>query len=151
VARLVGAGAELALAAAALLGGARSAMEADTALAVPERRRRGLSVRRGLRLPQDVRCFAIAATRTPTPGERRYATDGIVPLDSALGRHARPELTLAFDDTWIGFGMGHVEVLERPEMHAVLRQWLSPSVGGPSRSRARAAEPPPRRHHPAAT
>ena len=103
-------------------------------------------VRRRLRLPLDVRCFAIAATRTATPGERKYASDGVVPVDSALGRHARPELTLAFDETWIGFGMGHVEVLERPEMHTVLHRWLSPSVGGPSRSRARAAERRARRH-----
>ena len=57
---------------------------------------------------------------------RRYASDGLVPVDSALGRHPRPELTLAFDGTWIGFGMGHVEVLERPETYAVLRRWLSP-------------------------
>jgi hypothetical protein len=83
-------------------------------------------VRRRLRLPPGVRCFAIAATRSPRPGERRVASDGLVPVESALGRHARPELTLAFDATWIGFGMGHVEVLERPETHAVLRRWLSP-------------------------
>jgi hypothetical protein len=83
-------------------------------------------VRRQLQLPASVRCFAIAATLTPRPRERRYASDGLVPVDSALGRHPRPELTLAFDGTWIGFGMGHVEVLERPETYAVLRRWLSP-------------------------
>lgn len=103
-------------------------------------------VRRRLRLPLGVRCFAIAATRTATPRARRYASDGVVPVDSALGRHTGSELTLALDDTWIGFGMGHVEVLERPETHTVLRRWLSPSVGGPSRSRAPAAEPRARRH-----
>jgi hypothetical protein len=103
-------------------------------------------VRRRLRLPLGVRCLAIAATRTVTPGERRYASDGVVPVESALGRHARPELTLAFDDTWIGFGMGHVEVLDRPEMHTVLRRWLSRSVGRPGRSRARATELRARRH-----
>lgn len=82
-------------------------------------------VRRTLRLPARVRCFAIAATRTTSPGERRYASDGLVPVDSALGRHARSELTLAFDDTWIGFGMGHLDVLGRAEVHAVVRAWLS--------------------------
>jgi hypothetical protein len=61
----------------------------------------------------------------------------VVPVESALGRHARPELTLAFDDTWIGFGMGHVEVLERPETHAVLRRWLSPTTDRATRPRAR--------------
>lgn len=90
-------------------------------------------VRRRLSLPPGVRCFAIAATRTARPGERRYASDGIVPVESALGRHARPELTLAFDDTWIAFGMGHVDVLEHAETHAVLRRWLSHRVPSPER------------------
>jgi pimeloyl-ACP methyl ester carboxylesterase len=93
-------------------------------------------VRRRLCLPPDVRCYAIAATRTAGSGGRRCASDGVVPVESALGRHVRPELTLAFDDTWIGFGMGHVEVLERPETHAVLRRWLSPTNGRATRSRA---------------
>jgi hypothetical protein len=53
------------------------------------------------------------------------ASDGLVPVDSALGRHRNPRLTLAFADTWVGFGMSHVEMLARPELHAVLRSWLS--------------------------
>jgi hypothetical protein len=92
----------------------------------------GRDVRGPLRLPHGVRCYAVAATRTRRPGAGRYASDGLVPVDSALGRHRRPELTLAFDDTWIAFGTGHVELLERPELHAVVRSWLS----GEARSRA---------------
>lgn len=84
----------------------------------------GRDVRRELRLPAGVRCYAIAATRTRGPEEGRYASDGLVPVDSALGRHRNPELTLAFDDTWIGFGMGHLELLERPEVYRVIRSWL---------------------------
>jgi hypothetical protein len=47
-------------------------------------------------------------------------------VDSALGRHRKPELTLAFPEThrWIGFGMGHLDLLHRPEVYATLRQWL---------------------------
>lgn len=90
-------------------------------------------VRHELRLPAGVRCFAIAATRTTAPRERRCASDGLVPVDSALGRHPRPERTLAFDGTWIGFGMGHVEVLDRPETYAVLRRWLVPADAAGSR------------------
>jgi pimeloyl-ACP methyl ester carboxylesterase len=101
----------------------------------------GTDARRTLRLPDAVRCYAIAATRTAQPGAGRYASDGLVPVDSALGRHRRPELTLAFDDTWIAFGAGHVELLERPELLAVVRSWLSGArtsgaggraAGGPS-------------------
>jgi pimeloyl-ACP methyl ester carboxylesterase len=84
----------------------------------------GGDVRRELKLPEGVRCYAIAGTRTPRPGGR-LSSDGLVPVDSALGRHRNPRLTLAFADTWVGFGMSHVEMLARPELHAVLRSWLS--------------------------
>ena len=70
----------------------------------------GRDVRRELKLPEDVRCYAVAGTRTCAPA-RKLASDGLVPVDSALGRHRDPALTLAFTDTWIGFGMGHVELL----------------------------------------
>ncbi|ABS27386.1 triacylglycerol lipase [Anaeromyxobacter sp. Fw109-5] len=84
----------------------------------------GGDVRRELKLPEGVRCYAIAGTRTPRPGGR-LSSDGLVPVDSALGRHRNPRLTLAFTDTWLGFGMSHVAMLSRPELHAVLRSWLS--------------------------
>jgi hypothetical protein len=82
-------------------------------------------VRRSLALPQGVRCCALAATLTRSPGATRLASDGLVPVDSALGRHRRPELTLAFDETFVTHGTGHVEVLDRPEPQAVVRDWLS--------------------------
>lgn len=85
---------------------------------------RGGDLRRELELPRGVRCYAIAGTRTPRPGGK-LAGDGLVPVDSALGRHRNPKLTLAFDDTWIGFGMGHLDLLARDEVDAVLRSWLS--------------------------
>jgi hypothetical protein len=99
---------------------------------------RGRDLRRALRLPAGVRCYAIAATRSPGPGPGRLASDGLVPVDSALGRHRDAELTLAFDETWIGYGMGHVEVLDRPELDAVFRAWLGDARGG---ARAAAARP----------
>jgi pimeloyl-ACP methyl ester carboxylesterase len=86
----------------------------------------GRDVRRELKLPEDVRCYAIAGTRTFAPA-RKLASDGLVPVNSALGRHRDPALTLAFTDTWIGFGMGHVDLLSRPELYDTLRSWLSPS------------------------
>jgi len=48
-------------------------------------------------------------------------------VDSALGRHRKPELTLDFPKAhqWIGFGMGHVDLLGRIEVYETLRRWLS--------------------------
>jgi hypothetical protein len=100
---------------------------------------RGRHGRRTPRLPAGVRCCAIAATRTRDPGARKRSGDGLVTVDSALGRHRDPELTLAFDETWIGYGMGHIELLHRPEVHAVVRAWLA--ARGPDQ---RGSRPKPR-------
>jgi pimeloyl-ACP methyl ester carboxylesterase len=80
-----------------------------------------------LDLPVNVQCFAMAATRTPAPGPLPYASDGLVSVESALGQHRRPELTLGFPPShrWIGFGMGHLDLLGRPEAYEVLRSWLA--------------------------
>jgi pimeloyl-ACP methyl ester carboxylesterase len=72
-------------------------------------------------LPDGVACYAAAATLAPGP-----IGDGLVPLASALGRHRRPDKTLAFPDghTWVGPGLGHFDLLDRPEVYAQLRAWL---------------------------
>ncbi len=90
-----------------------------------------------LGLPANVQCYAMAATRTPAPGPPPYASDGLVSVDSALGRHRRPELTLGFPPShqWIGFGMGHLDLLGRPEAYDVLRAWLSSSPDRSGRRR----------------
>jgi hypothetical protein len=77
-------------------------------------------------LPAGVRCYAIAATRSPGPGGRLLG-DGLVSVDSALGRHKDPARTLPFpeDHCWIAYGTGHLELLGRPEVLETMRTWLS--------------------------
>ena len=85
-------------------------------------------------LPAGVACHAVAATL----GESRsllgdkLVGDGLVPLDSALGRHTdrRHSLSFARERRWIGTGMGHLELLHRPEVYARLRGWLADDAGG---------------------
>jgi PGAP1-like protein len=79
-----------------------------------------------LKLPAGVQCYAIAATKATGAGGKRMG-DGLVPVDSALGRHARPELTLGFPEAhqWIAQGMGHFDLLSRAEVYATIRSWLS--------------------------
>jgi len=82
-------------------------------------------------LPNGVDCYAIAATM----GARRsllvdrLVGDGLVPLDSALGRHADRGRSLEFPKThqWVGQQMGHLELLQRPEVYAQLRAWFARS------------------------
>jgi hypothetical protein len=49
-----------------------------------------------------------------------------VPLDSALGRHKLPERTLDFPEhrQWVGYGMNHLDLLNRPEVFVQLKAWL---------------------------
>jgi len=79
-----------------------------------------------LKLPAGVQCYAIAATKAPEAGGK-LPGDGLVPVDSALGRHAKPELTLAFPEghRWIAYGTGHFDLLGRAEVYATIRSWLS--------------------------
>lgn len=85
--------------------------------------------RRPVPLPQGVACYAVAATSAG--GRSRVAamlpSDGLVTLDSALGRHPRRDLALDFpaDHCWIASGMGHFDLLSRPEVYARLRDWLA--------------------------
>jgi hypothetical protein len=83
--------------------------------------------RGALRLPAGVACYAIAAT-TSARGGGRLRGDGLVPVGSALGRHARAELTLSFPEAhqWIGYRMGHLDLLSRLQVYAKLRRWLLP-------------------------
>ncbi len=90
---------------------------------------RGPDRRQPLPLPDPVRCFAVAATTGRKSGDvkDRLLGDGLVPLDSALGRHADPARTLAFakDRQWIGYATNHLDLLSSPEVFAQLRRWLA--------------------------
>jgi pimeloyl-ACP methyl ester carboxylesterase len=80
-------------------------------------------------LPEGVQCYAAAATLAARRSvlAERLVGDGLVPLDSALGRHSDPARTLALPRgrQWVGYGMGHLELLNRPEVYAQLSKWLT--------------------------
>ena len=79
-------------------------------------------------LPDDVECYALAATlgKRRSLLAERLVGDGLVPLDSALGKHADRSRTLALpkERQWIGYEMGHLELLGRPEVYSQLEKWL---------------------------
>jgi len=85
--------------------------------------------RRPLPLPNDVCCCAVAATTRPEAGglRTRLLGDGLVPLDSALGRHPDPAFDLAIppERQWIARGTGHLDLLARREVYERLRDWLT--------------------------
>ena len=80
-------------------------------------------------LPDGVACYAIAATtaeRADPPGGR-LPGDGLVPLDSALGRHrqARRRLDFPPGQTWVVARTGHLALLGRAAVYRRIAGWLS--------------------------
>jgi len=90
---------------------------------------RGADRRQPVPLPAAMRCYAAAASLGEAAGDVKdhLLGDGLVPLDSALGRHKVAARQLAFpeDRQWIGYGMNHLDLLNRSEVFAQLRQWLA--------------------------
>ncbi len=79
-------------------------------------------------LPTDVKYYAMAATLAKKPSRihERLIGDGLVPIDSALGRSQDPtrKLNIPEKRQWLGFETGHIEMLGHPEVYAQLRDWL---------------------------
>jgi hypothetical protein len=79
-------------------------------------------------LPANVECYAIAASLARKTGEpvKRLLGDGLVPVASALGQHAVAHRTLALPKLrqWIGYGMNHLDLLDRGEVYRRIRRWL---------------------------
>jgi pimeloyl-ACP methyl ester carboxylesterase len=82
-------------------------------------------------LPDGVACYAIAATTGKSAGDLsdRLLGDGVVPLASALGRHADPHFALAFDASrqWVAYDTNHLDLLSRPEVYTQIKGWLAAS------------------------
>ena len=82
--------------------------------------------RRGFPLPAGVACYAIAGDHRTAPG-RALPGDGLVPVDSALGRHRSPSSPGVSRSRISGSGvpgMSHLDLLHRAEVYAMLRGWL---------------------------
>jgi hypothetical protein len=91
--------------------------------------RAGRDIRLPVPLPKGVACYAIAASAGNQAGDLgdRLLGDGIVPLASALGRHANAKFALTFEDSrqFVAYGIGHLDLLSRPEVYARIKHWLA--------------------------
>ena len=93
----------------------------------------GRSARASLPLPDGVRCYAIAASKQERANSSggRIRGDGLVPVSSALGqgRHASLNLGLPQAQRWVGYGMGHLDLLSRVAVYEHIRDWLTEVPG----------------------
>lgn len=79
--------------------------------------------------PAGARACAVAAVlgSRADSAAARLLGDGLVPLDSALGMHPAADRCLGFDDSnsWVGYGMNHVDLLGRTEVYMRMADWLA--------------------------
>ncbi|MGH8506115.1 MAG: esterase/lipase family protein [Stenotrophobium sp.] len=85
--------------------------------------------RRFVPLPQGVNCYAIAATTGKRPGDLSDSVlgDGLVLVDSALGRHDDPARQLDFAplNTALLYGINHWDLLRRRDVGERILGWLA--------------------------
>ncbi len=79
-------------------------------------------------LPEHTACYTIAATLGKKRDDIRKILpgDGLVPLDSALGRHKKPDFDLSFPESrqWIAYGISHFDLLNHPEVYEKIKEFL---------------------------
>ncbi len=84
-----------------------------------------------LSLPEGVNSFAVGATLAARRSRlaERLTGDGLVPLDSALGRHDDPARCLAFPPghQFTVFRTGHLDLLSSQAVAQQMLQWLGPA------------------------
>ncbi|MBL8491756.1 MAG: hypothetical protein JNM82_13330 [Rhodocyclaceae bacterium] len=77
-------------------------------------------------LPEGVRCYAAAATRETRGTRQGLQGDGLVPVDSALGKHPDAALRLPIPAThqMVAKGLDHFALLSSPEVYGQIKAWL---------------------------
>lgn len=77
-------------------------------------------------LPERVKCYAVATTMSTKTHKlsEQLLGDGLVPLDSALGKHASKPFTLHFDDHYVDSGINHIELLSDVKIYEKIKLWL---------------------------
>jgi len=80
-----------------------------------------------LPLPQHVQNYAIAATlgTDQTTVKNSIVGDGLVPVDSALGKHSNSEYCLNFPKSsqWIGYGLNHLDLICNSSVYDRIKLW----------------------------
>ena len=95
----------------------------------PDANTLGVDTRQPVPWPPTVAPYLMAASTGTRRGDvkDRLLGDGLVPLDSALGRHPDPALALHVppEKQWIGYGMNHFDLLSDYTVYRELRTHLA--------------------------
>lgn len=82
-----------------------------------------------LELPKNVNCYAVATTSSTRSNKltEQLLGDGLVPLDSALGKHQSKPFTLDFHEHYIDNDINHIELLSDRKIYDAIKRWLEKS------------------------
>lgn len=79
-------------------------------------------------LPAQVKCYAVGAVMNKELDNLGATVlgDGMVPLNSALGKHDDPQRCLGIPETnqAIFYGLNHLDLLNHPDVFAQLQRWM---------------------------
>ena len=77
-------------------------------------------------LPARVKCFVVAATQSEVAGKRLQG-DGLVPVNSALGHHKDPAMSLPIPAArqCVVYATDHFDLLSSPVVYQQLKHWLA--------------------------
>lgn len=78
-------------------------------------------------LPNSVKCYSIAGSLKSSSKSSKWMGDGLVDLNSALGRHQNPEKDLHFKrvNKWTAENCGHSDLLSNSSVYNKLNEWLA--------------------------
>jgi pimeloyl-ACP methyl ester carboxylesterase len=98
----------------------------------PKAQQVGQDTRTPTPLPPHIRPYLMAVSTGAHRGDLkdRVLGDGLVPLDSALGRHPDPDLALSVprEQQWVGYSMNHFDLLGDYAVYRALRTHLASTL-----------------------
>ena len=101
----------------------------DTDWQHPEANIVGVDTRQPMPLPNPETTYLVAVTQGARRGDLkdRMLGDGLVPLDSALGRHRNPAMALHVPPTnqYVMYNTHHFALLHHPEVYRQIHIWMA--------------------------
>ena len=90
----------------------------------------GAALNAELIAPDGIKMYLVAGSKQAADktASKRAPSDGLVPVNSALGRHADPTHSLQVPDARcaVVYGHDHFDLLSSAEVYAHLKRWLKP-------------------------
>jgi pimeloyl-ACP methyl ester carboxylesterase len=84
--------------------------------------------RKMIALPENVHCFCIATTKSKKESSKiseHIVGDGLVSVNSALGKHDNLDLDIPKTNQWIGRNIDHMQLLSDKSVYNFVKKWMA--------------------------